>query len=119
MYRALTELTIIVHLLFIVFVVVGGFFARRWRWFTAVHLSAVAWAVYAEVAPGVICPLTHLENHFAFRAGLATYQEDFVARYLVPIIYPDEMKPVFQYLLVGLLLAVNLVAYGRRRRKRS
>ena len=45
MFRALTELTIIVHLLFILFAVFGGFVARRWWWLTIVHMSAVAWAV--------------------------------------------------------------------------
>ena len=116
MYRALTELTLVVHLLFILFVVGGGFFARRWWWLATIHLSAVAWAIYAEVAPGVVCPLTALENHFASNAGLATYQEDFVARYLVPVIYPDQLTPAFQYLLAGLVLAINVAAYGTRKK---
>jgi hypothetical protein len=117
MYQVLTEITLIVHLFFILFVVVGGFFARRWWWLATLHLSAVVWAIYAEVASGVVCPLTALENYFAARAGLGTYKEDFVARYLVPIIYPDDLKPVVQYLLAGLVLVINLVAYtGNRRR---
>src|SRR5262249_48833517 len=106
-YRALTELALIIHLLFILFVVVGGFFARRKWWLMTLHLTAVAWAVYVELAPGVICPLTAIENHFAARAGLATYHEDFVARYLVPVIYPDELRPAIQYALVGLVLVIN------------
>ena len=117
MYRALTELTIIVHLLFIVFVVVGGFFARRWWWLTTMHLIAIAWAIYAELAPGIICPLTTLENYFASHAGLATYKEDFVARYLVPIIYPDELTPLIQYVLVGVVVVINIVAYTTRRKR--
>lgn len=116
MYRALTELTIIVHLLFIIFVVTGGFFARRWWWLTVLHLSAVAWAVYAELASGVVCPLTSLENYFASHAGIATYKEDFVTRYLVPVIYPDQLTPVIQYVLVGLVVIINLAAYLLNRR---
>jgi len=117
MYQVLTEFTLIAHLLFILFVVVGGFFARRWWWLTAIHLSSVAWAIYAEVASGVVCPLTGLENHFASQAGLATYKEDFVARYLVPVIYPDELSATVQYLLAGLVLVINLVAYTTKRRR--
>ena len=117
MYQVLTELTLIAHLLFILFVVAGGFFARRRWWLTTLHLTAVAWAVYAEVASGVVCPLTALENHFASRAGLATYKEDFVARYLVPVIYPDELTPALQYGLVGLVLVINLIAYATKRRR--
>ena len=116
-YQALTELTLIVHLLFILFVIAGGFFARRRRWLTTIHLSAVAWAIYVELAPGIICPLTSLENNFASHAGLATYQEDFVARYLVPVIYPEELNPAVQYLLVGLVVALNLVAYAPKRKR--
>jgi len=114
MYRALTELTIIVHLLFIVFVVVGGFLARRWWWLMALHLCAVGWAVYAELASGVVCPLTSLENHFASRAGLATYKEDFITRYLVPVIYPDQLTPAVQYVLVGLVVVINVGAYAAK-----
>ena len=116
MYRALTELTVIVHLLFITFVVAGGFVARRWRWLTIVHLSAVAWAIYAEVASGMVCPLTSLENYFAQRAGLATYKEDFVTRYLVPVIYQDGVSPVVQYVLVAIVVAISVLAYATKRK---
>ena len=117
MYQVLAELTLIIHLLFILFVIAGGFFARRWWWLTTIHLIAVAWAIYAEVAPGVVCPLTAVENQFANRAGLATYKEDFVARYLVPVIYPDQLGPALQYLLVGVVVIINLVAYSTKRRR--
>jgi hypothetical protein len=105
---------VIAHLLFIVFVITGGFIARRWRWLTIVHLSAVAWAVYAELGVGVVCPLTALENHFAQQAGLSTYQEDFVTRYLVPVIYQDGLSPSVQYLLVALVVGITIAAYARR-----
>jgi hypothetical protein len=112
MYSVLTELTVVLHLLFILFVIGGGFIARRWRWLTAVHLTAVAWGIYAELAPGIVCPLTTLENYFAHRAGMSTYEEGFISRYLVPIIYQDEITPALQYLLVALVLVVNAVAYA-------
>ena len=114
MYRVLTELTVIVHSLFILFVIVGGFVARRRRWMTIVHISAVAWAVYAEIAPGVACPLTGLENYFATHAGLLSYKEDFVTRHLVPVIYQDGLGPDLQYILVAVVVAINAIAYGRR-----
>jgi hypothetical protein len=116
MYRTLTEIAVIVHLLFIVFVIAGGFFARRWRWLTIVHLSAVFWAIYAELASGVVCPLTTLENYFAQRAGLMTYQEDFVTRYLVPVIYQDGLSPAVQYVMAALVVGVTIFAYARPRK---
>ena len=110
-YQILTELTIIFHLLFILFVVVGGFFANRKRWLKIIHLCSVSWAVFAEISPGVICPLTQLENHFAFLAGLSTYQEDFVSRYLIPIIYQEDIAANIQYVLIVLVICINLIAY--------
>ena len=65
MYRALTEATIIVHFAFIAFAVAGGVLAQRRRWLMPFHLAALAWAVYAELSPGVVCPLTTVENFFA------------------------------------------------------
>jgi len=110
-YRLLTEVTVVGHLLFIAFVVVGGFLVRRRRWFMVVHLTAVAWAVYAELASGVVCPLTALENLFAQRAGLASYAGDFITRYLIPIIYPEGLTRAVQIVLVVIVLAVNGVVY--------
>ncbi len=110
-YHILTELTVIFHLLFIVFVVVGGFFANRWGWMIILHLSALVWGVYAELSPGVICPLTTLENYFGNLAGLSTYKEDFILRYLIPIIYQESLSSSIQYILVGIVILINIIAY--------
>jgi hypothetical protein len=111
MYRALTEVTIIVHFAFIAFVVAGAFLARRHRWLIPFQLGALAWAVYAEMSPGVVCPLTTVENFFAFRAGIAEYRGDFVAHYLVPVIYQEGLPPKWQPALILLVILLNLVAY--------
>ena len=120
MFRALTEGTILAHLAFIVFVIAGGVLVRRRRWLMALHLPALAWAVYAELSPGVICPLTSLENFFAARAGIESYREDFVAHYLVPAIYQEGLPMGWQYLLAAVVVCFNLWIYAdlllRRRR---
>jgi hypothetical protein len=110
-FRGLTELIVILHMAFIIFVIAGGFVARGKRWLTIVHLTAVAWAIYVEMSAGVICPLTDLENHFASNAGLSAYKEDFITRYLVPVIYPENLTFTVQYVLAGSVVIVNLVAY--------
>lgn len=112
MYRALTEFTIVVHLAFIVFVVAGGILARRWRWLIPVHLASLGWAVYAELSPGVICPLTAVENFFAVRAGIMSYSGDFVAHYLVPVIYQEGLPLKWQYVLVLVVLVFNVLIYA-------
>ena len=112
MYHILTEFTIIAHLLFILFVIAGGFIAKR-RWLTVIHLCSLAWAVFAETSPGVICPLTALENYFAFHAGISTYKEDFITRYLVPVIYQDNVTVHIQYVLIVVVVLINIIAYRR------
>jgi hypothetical protein len=117
-YRLLADLTVAVHLAFLVFVVAGGFLARRYRWLVIPHLFCVAWGVYVEAA-GAICPLTPLENRFAARAGQAGYQGSFIEHYLVPLIYPERLTREVQWALAGLLVAVNVVAYLRLLRRRK
>lgn len=113
LYQILTELTIVFHLSFILFVIAGGFFANRKRWLMILHLCSIVWAVFAELSPGVICPLTQLENYFAFHAGLSTYKEDFVSRYLVPVIYQENVSVKIQYVLVMAVVCINIIAYRK------
>jgi Protein of Unknown function (DUF2784) len=113
-YLFLTQLTVIFHILFILFVIVGGFFIHKKLWIRIVHLVSLAWAVYAELSPGVICPLTTLENYFGQHAGLATYEGDFVTRYLIPIIYQENITYNFQITIVIIVIFINIIAYKIR-----
>jgi hypothetical protein len=120
-YRLLADLTLTVHFVFLAFVVGGGLLARRWRWVAVPHLLAVAWGVYIELMPGLLCPLTTWENAFAVRAGEAGYEGSFIEHYLVPVLYPDGLTPALQRTLAVLVAAVNVVVYAwpRRRAKRG
>lgn len=44
--------------------------------------------------------------------GEAPYTGDFVVQYLVPVIYQAGLTAFTQYILGGLVIAVNLVIYG-------
>ncbi len=114
MYLFLTQLTVIFHILFILFVIAGGFFIHKKRWVRIIHLGSLTWAVYAELSPGVICPLTALENYFGQHAGLSTYKEDFITRYLIPVIYQENITYNFQIVLVVIVICINIIAYKIR-----
>ena len=113
------DLLVILHLLFILFAVFGGWLAVKWRWLLFLHLPAAAWAALIEFQ-GWICPLTPLEQRLRQTAGQSSYQEGFVEHYVVPIIYPAGLTRDMQMVLGVLVIAANLVAYGfvlvRRRR---
>jgi hypothetical protein len=111
LYRLLTDLVVTLHFAFLLFVVGGGFLARRYRWVIAPHLVAAAWGVYVEAMPGLICPLTPIENALAVRAGGAGYSGGFIEHYLVPIIYPDGLTRAAQWMLAALVVAINLAVY--------
>jgi hypothetical protein len=113
-YLFLTRFIVIFHMLFILFVILGGFFIHKNRWIRIVHMVCVIWAVYAELSPGVICPLTSLENNFASHAGLSTYKEDFITRYFIPVIYQENLSSAIQYCLVAFVIFINAIAYKIR-----
>jgi Protein of Unknown function (DUF2784) len=111
MYQLLADLVLIVHLAFVVFVLCGGLLVLRRQWVAWLHLPAVVWGAYVEFS-GWICPLTPLENWLRTQGGEAAYTGDFIARYLLPILYPMTLTHDVQVVLGALVLAVNLLIYG-------
>lgn len=119
MLRLAADALVVIHLAFIVFVVVGGFLAWRWRRLVWLHAPAAVWGALVEMA-GWICPLTPWEVALRQRAGLVGYQGGFIEHYVIPIVYPAGLTPSIQLILGGLVLAVNAVAYvGLVRRRRA
>jgi hypothetical protein len=110
------------HFLFIAFALLGSLLVLWKRWIIWLHVPALAWGAWIE-ASGRICPLTPLENHFRDLAGQTTYGAGFIAHYLGPIIYPAGLTRNAQFLILGILVAVNLIGYGlviaRRARRRD
>lgn len=111
MTAILADLLVLLHLLFVAFVVGGGFLLPRWPRLAWPHLPTAAWGAYIEFSGG-ICPLTPLENRLRILAGESGYSGGFVERYLLPVLYPDYLTLPVQWLLGGGVVAVNLVAYA-------
>ncbi|MBI4754443.1 MAG: DUF2784 domain-containing protein [Betaproteobacteria bacterium] len=117
----LADLVVLIHLGFIVFVVFGGLLVLRWPRVAWVHLPAALWGAAVELG-GWVCPLTPLENSLRAAAGQGGYEGGFVARYLLPLIYPADLTRELQVLLGAGVLVINLALYGwalRRRRPRT
>jgi hypothetical protein len=105
------DAVLLVHLLFIVFALLGGVLVLRWRWLAWLHLPAVLWAATVE-AQQWLCPLTPLENALRQAAGEAGYGAGFVEHYLLLIIYPAGLTPGIQLWLAVLVVLPNLWVYG-------
>jgi len=122
-YEIAAALVLLLHFGFIVFAVAGAALLWRWPRVAWLHLPAVAWAAFVELA-GRPCPLTPLENHLRLLGGAPAYTQDFIAHYLLPLIYPEGLTRETQWALgIGVAL-LNVVLYaawirGRRRRVRT
>ena len=110
MFQFAANLTLIIHLMFIIFVVLGAFLYLVSTKIIYIHLPALAWAIYLELSHS-ICPLTHLENWFLQKSNLPVYSESFIQRYIVPVIYPNKLTEDFQIFLGIVLMIVNLILY--------
>jgi Protein of Unknown function (DUF2784) len=116
-YRASADFVVVVHLLFIAFVVGGAFLTWRWPWIIWVHIPAVVYGAVIEFA-GFTCPLTLLENNLWHRAGEAGYGGGFVAHYLIKVIYPPGLTHGMQIGLGVLVLLVAVLGYAGFFRRR-
>ena len=118
-YRALADLTVLLHLGFVLFVVFGVLLVARWPRLLPGHLACAGWGAYTEFT-STVCPLTPLENHFRHLAGEAGYEGGFIAHYLWPLIYPAGLTPTIQVGLGIGVLVLNAAGYAflwRRRRR--
>ena len=112
-YSLLADAVLVAHLVFILFVVFGGFLLGRFPRLAWLQLPAATWGAIIEFG-GWICPLTPLENHLRRLAGQAGYEGGFIAHCLVPIVYPEALSREVQWLLGLGVVVVNLVAYAWR-----
>jgi hypothetical protein len=118
LYAALAHLTVLGHLAFVAFVVLGGLLALRWPRVAWLHLPCAAWGALVELA-GWICPLTPLEQTFRARAGEGTYATSFLEHYLVPLLYPGALTRGLQIGLGVGVLALNVAIYAAVWRRRG
>lgn len=110
-FRLAADGVLLLHLAFILFALVGGALAARWRWMPWVHLPAMAWAIFVEFT-GRICPLTYLENDLRLRAGQSGYTTSFVEHYLLDVIYPAGLTRDVQFGLAATVVLVNIAIYA-------
>ena len=118
LYRLAADVLLFIHVLFVVFVIVGLIFIfvggyRRWAWvrnpwFRIAHLAAIG-VVVAQAWLGVICPLTVWEMALRERAGDAVYTGAFIAHWLEALLYYNAPPWVFVlcYTLFGLLVLLS------------
>jgi hypothetical protein len=121
-YRVLADAAMTLHLLFLVYVLLGGFLAwRRPRAFFP-HAAVVAYGV-AIAAIDFDCPLTPIEQEMRLRAGQAGLEPTgFIDTYIEGVVYPVEYIVPARLLTVLVIVgswAGALLAARRRERRQT
>jgi hypothetical protein len=115
-YLLAADAVLLLHVLFVVFVVVGLLlvlagrllsweWVRNW-WFRVIHLGAIG-VVVLQAWLGVICPLTRLEMYLRDKAGDTTYGGSFVSHWLEAILY--YRAPAWVFAVAYTLFAIVVV----------
>lgn len=117
------DAVLVVHALFVAFVVVGQVLilaglALGWRWvrnlrFRLAHLAAIG-IVVLQAWLGVLCPLTILENALRRRAGEVAYAGSFIGHWLHRVIYYDAEPWVFTVAYTAFALVVAVTWFAGR-----
>jgi hypothetical protein len=110
-YGMLAVATLLLHGLFILWVIFGALLTRSrplLRWF---HIASLVWGILTELLPWP-CPLTLLENWFETKARVEPYRSGFLLHYLDKLVYPDISTTLLT--VVGVLVcSVNVLLYTR------
>ena len=104
LYVLAADILLIIHVLFVVFVVVGLlliFIGKvqhwqwvRWPWLRVAHLVGIG-IVVVQSWLGVICPLTIWEMMLREKAGEAVYVGSFISHWLSTLLYYQAPDWVF------------------------
>ena len=108
MWLFLADVVLVVHLVYLAFVAVGGFLARRWPRVLPFHLAAVAVAL-VSITVHFDCPLTTWEQELRRRGGQRAYTNGFVGHYLAGHVYPHG----YAWAAQAVIAACIIVSYAQ------
>jgi hypothetical protein len=109
-YSALAIFVLLLHALYIVWVVFGALLTRSRPILRWLHVASLVWGILTELLPWP-CPLTVLENWLEGNAGVEPEQGGFLLHYLDKLVYPDISSAMLTTAAV-IVCALNLAFYG-------
>ena len=113
-YRLFADLALLVHFLWILFLIFGALAGRRHKVVKVIHLSGLLFAVILHVF-SLICPLTYAEIYFTRLADpTAAYSGSFIIHYLDRLIY-IALPPIILLALTIALALFNVLVYFIRK----
>jgi len=118
LYRFLSLAALALHLLWLVWLLLGWLVTRGRPWLRWAHILSLGWGILISIFPWT-CPLTHVEVYFDRQAGLKGYQKSFLEHYAEQLIYPDVPQRVLMGVAVAACLLILGIYVRRFQRKRN
>ena len=104
LFLAAADAVVVIHLLWILFLILGALPGSRWAGVKWTHLAALVFSIALQVF-GWICPLTHLEVWLRQLGGAQPYEGTFIRQYIEQVVYVEIPRGA---LFAGTLLVVAL-----------
>ena len=116
-YRLVIDLVIVLHFLWIIFILFGFLLALKYLKVSFVHIAGLAFTLILNLG-GWYCPLTHLENYLhRLYAPQLLYEGSFVTINLQKLIYL-ELDEVYLRMGAIVWVGLNMGGYAMLLRKR-
>lgn len=113
-YKITTDLVVVIHLAWILFLILGALVGRYVVWIKWLHIGGLAFSLLLQVFSWY-CPLTYLEMWLRARHDPElSYTGSFIAYYAERLVYLDVSREVV-FVLTCLLIAFSAFLYLFRR----
>mgnify|MGYP001029467227 CR=1 FL=1 len=102
---------LVVHALFALLAVLGGFLILLDVRFALLHLPIVVWSAAVNLAAWT-CPLTPLEQRLRLKAGQSSFEGGWLYHYIDPLLRPMGMPRHLELVAGYSILNWNIAVYG-------
>lgn len=111
-YLIAADIIVLIHFLWIVFLIFGALWGRRNSWIKRIHAGGILFAILMQIV-GWYCPLTYLEAWLRrMHDSSRSYKGAFIAYYIEKIVYIDlSPRTVFIMTISLALISAWLYMY--------
>jgi len=116
-YRVAADFVVLIHFLWIVFLIFGAFIGRNHRAVKIFHIAGLGFAVLIQIF-GWYCPLTHLEICLRKRYEPSlSYSGSFIIYYVEKLVYIDLSRGMIFVLTIMIILMSGYLYFVRHSRE--
>ncbi len=107
-YKIAADFVVLLHFSWIIFLIVGAFIGRQYRWVKIFHIGGLSVAVVLQIL-GWYCPLTYLEVWLRqMHNPLGGYSGSYIINYVQKLIYVELSAGM---ILISTILLVLMSAW--------